>query len=340
MNSMLPGLSPVKARYWTCRLSLWSEVPHRKGFVMERARFGKARISVFGSARGAATYLVELSIVAASYIALAESALLLPAINPAATPLWPPTGFALALVLLRGYRIWPAILVGSLSPYLMAGQSLLVSGSVGISTLLAAFAGTWLINRWSNGHQTFGTPSNIAKFAIISFAPTTIISSTIALAGFILANKLSFFDSVVTWLTWWLADAAGTLVIAPVVVLWAMMPLRRISKWNLLQSVAVSIFVSVIGLVAYSPLIGSNLISDDLNVLMPHRSLLGFLVLLPLMWASLRGNQRDVATAALIFFGIAVWGFSVGSEPFQKTDSSGALLSLLVLSISVSVLPL
>src|ERR1700676_2091628 len=308
--------------------------------MMERARFGKAKISVFGSARSAATYLVELSIVVASYIGLAESALLLPAINPAATPLWPPTGFALALVLLRGYRIWPAILVGSLSPYLMAGRSLLELGSVGISTLLAAFAGTWLISRWSNGHQTFGTPSSIAKFAIISFAPTTIISSTIALAGFILANKLSFSDSVVTWLTWWLADAAGTLVIASVVVLWAMMPLRRFSKWNLLESVAVSILVSVIGIVAYSPLISSNLISNNLAVLLPYRSLLGFLVLLPLMWAGLRGNQRNVATAALIFFGIAVWGFSVGSDPFPKTDLNGALLSLLVLSISVSVPPL
>src|ERR1700730_3155075 len=304
---------------------------------MERAR---AKISAFGSARSVATYVAELSIVAASYIGLAESALLLPAINPAATQLWPPTGFALALVLLRGYRIWPAILVGSLSPYLMAGRSLLELGSVGISTLLAAFAGTWLISRWSNGHQTFGTPSNIAKFAIISFAPTTIISSTIALAGFILANTLSFSDSVVTWLTWWLADLAGSLVIAPVVVLWAMMPLRSFSKWNLLESVAISILVSVIGIVAYSPLIGSNLISNDLDVLLPYRSLLGFLVLLPLMWAGLRGNQRNVATAALIFLGIAVWGFSVGSDPFPKTDLNGALLSLLVLSISVSVPPL
>jgi len=307
---------------------------------MERARFAKAEISAFGSARSAATYLVELSIAAASYVGLAESALLLPAINPAATPLWPPTGFALALVLLRGYRIWPAILVGSLSPYLMAGRSLLELGSVAIGTLLAAFAGTWLISRWSNGHQTFDTPSGIAKFAIISFAPTTMISSTIALAGFILANQPGFSDSVVTWLTWWLADAAGTLVIAPVVVLWAMMPLRGFSRWNLLELVAVSILVSVIGIVAYSPLVGSSLIGNDLNVLLPYRSLLGFVVLLPLMWAGLRGNQRNVATAALIFFGIAVWGFSVGSDPFPKTDLNGALLSLFVLSISVSVPPL
>src|SRR6202140_4702804 len=127
---------------------------------MERARFGKAEISAFGSARSAATYLVEFSIVPASYVALAESALLLPAINPAATPLWPPTGFALALVLLRGYRIWRAILGASLSPYLMAGRALLGLGPVGIGALLAAFAGTWLISRWSNGRQTFGAPAS------------------------------------------------------------------------------------------------------------------------------------------------------------------------------------
>ena len=307
---------------------------------MERARFGKAKLSAFGGARSTAAYLVELSIVAASYIGLAGSALLLPAVNPAETPLWPPTGYALALVLLRGYRIWPAILIGAFSPYFIDGRSLLELGSVGIGTLLAAFAGAWLIGRCSNGYQTFGTPSNIAKFAIIAFVPIAIIGSTIALAGFVLANTPSFPDSVVSWLTWWLADAAGTLIIAPVVVLWAIMPLRGFSKWNLLESVAVSILASVIGLVAYSPLIGTNLISNDFNVPLPYRSLLGFLIFLPLMWAGLRGNQRSVATAALIFLGIAVWGFSAGSDPFTKTDPNGALLSLLVLSISVSVPPL
>src|SRR6516165_8990787 len=197
--------------------------------VMERAKFGEGHISAFGNARSAATYLVELLIIAAIYGGLAESARFLPAINPTATPLWPPTGLALALVLLRGYRIWPAILVGAVGPYLTADRPLLECGAVGIGALLAAFAGTWLISRWSNGRRTFDTPSSIAKFAIISFAPTTMISSTIVLAEFILANEPHFSDSIVTWLTWWLADAAGALVIAPVVVLWAMTPLRSSS---------------------------------------------------------------------------------------------------------------
>ena len=127
---------------------------------MERAGFGT--FSASRSASSAATYFLELSLIATSYIGLAESARLLPAMNPAATPWWPPIGFALALVLLGGYRIWPAILVGSVF-YIKAGRSLPEFGSVGIGTLLAAFAGAWLIGRWSNGRQTFDTPSGVAK---------------------------------------------------------------------------------------------------------------------------------------------------------------------------------
>src|SRR5262249_55321260 len=137
-----------------------------------------------------------------------------------------------------------------------------------------------------------------------------------------------------------LADAAGILVVTPVIVLRAMMPLRSSSRWDVLESIAVSALAGIIGIVAYSPLIGSDLISNDLNVMLPHRSLLGFLAVLPLTWAGLRGNRCGVATAALIFAGMAVWGFSAGNDPFPKADPGGALLSLLVLLISVSVPPL
>ncbi|GAB6997147.1 hypothetical protein JCM18382A_19150 [Bradyrhizobium sp. 17-4] len=294
----------------------------------------------FGDARSIATYAVEILIIAAIYGGLAEAARLVPAINPTATPLWPPTGLALALVLLRGYRIWPAILMGAVSPYFMADRSLLELGTAGTGSLLAACAGTWLIDRWSNGRQTFATPVGVAKFAIICFAPTTIVSSAIASAGSALANESSLSDSVGAGVTWWLADAAGALVIAPLIVLWATMPFRIPSKWKLLESIAVPALAGIVGIVAYSPLIGSDLISPDLDVLLPHRSLLGFLALLPLIWAGLRGDRRTVSTAAFIFVGMAVWGFSVGNEPFPKTDPNGALLSLLVLSISASAAPL
>src|SRR6187431_3628832 len=48
---------------------------------------------------------VELILVGFAYLALAYLGLRLASINPSVTPVWPPTGFAIAAILLRGNRI-------------------------------------------------------------------------------------------------------------------------------------------------------------------------------------------------------------------------------------------
>jgi len=197
--------------------------------------------------------------------------------------------------------------------------------------LFAALAGAWLIDRWSNGRKTFETPIDVTRFAIVSFAPTAIISSTVAIGAAVLADDISYANSI-SWTIWWLADAAGCLIIAPVIVLWAMTPLRPFSKRHLMEAVAIFILAAAIGFIAFGPQSGSLLLND----LQPYRSLLGFLVLLPLMWAGLRGNQRNATTAAFIFCGMAVLGFAIGNNPFPKTDLDGSLLTLLALLISAS----
>jgi PAS domain S-box-containing protein len=315
---------------------------------MKKAGAVEAEIAARRGVLSAATYSLELAIVAASCFGFAVTGLWVPSINPAATPLWPPTGFALALLLVRGYRIWPAILVGSFAFQLMAARSPLGSASIAIGTLLAALAGAWVVDRWSNGRKTFATPAGVAKFALISFVPTAMVSSSIALGGFALESDGGFADSVVlwsTWSTWCLADAAGTLIIAPVVVLWATTapspsPTSPSPKWSKLETVAVFILSTAIGVVAYSPLIGSDLMNSNFNSLFPYRSLLGFLILVPLMWSGLRGNRRNVATTAIIFCGMAVWGFSEAGGPFPKAHLNEALLFLLALSMSTTVPPL
>ena len=321
------------------------EVRSARLSAMTTVGTGEARFPGLRAVLSAAIYVLELAIIAACYAGLAQSALLLPAINPAATPLWPPTGVALAVVLLRGYRVWPAIVIGSFSAHAISSgaltpTALVESGAIGLGTAAAAFAGAWLINRWSYGYKTFTAGLGIAKFAAICFAPTAIISSATAMAGLVLASNLSLEDSTgtwsfTTWVTWWLADAAGTVIIAPAIVLWAITPLRPVSKASVLRTAAIFIAAAAIGAAAYGPPLGG-----DLDGLLPYRGMLGFLILLPLLWAGLRGNQRDAATAALIFCGIAAWGFSTGGSPFPTADLNGSLLLLLLLAVSTAVVPL
>src|SRR5215203_5150805 len=94
--------------------------------------------------RGAAVFSLEFAIIAAGYLGLAQAWLLVPSINPSATPLWPPTGLALALMLVRGYRIWPAILVGAFSFQFLVGRAIPESASIATGTMLAALAGSWV----------------------------------------------------------------------------------------------------------------------------------------------------------------------------------------------------
>jgi PAS domain S-box-containing protein len=307
---------------------------------MERAGTGEARVPALRSVLNAAVYGLELAIIAAAYFGLAESAQLLPAVDPTATPLWPPTGFALALVLLRGYRIWPAILLAAFAAQALMTGAFLDSSAIAIGTLLAALAGAWLLIRWSNGRKTFATPAGVVKFALVCFAPTAAIGATIAVGAFILAHRIGVADAVVTWATWWLADAAASLIVAPIVVLWAMTPLRPSSKWAPLETAAIFSLAAAVGLAAYSPLLDAVHTGGELSGLMAYRGLLGFLILLPLMWAGLRGSQRDAATAALIFCGLAVWGFATDSGAFAKTDLNGSLLLLLMLTLGAAVAPL
>src|SRR5215475_10451439 len=76
-------------------------------------------------------YLVEFSGVAIIYLALAKLSLALASVHPSATPIWPPTGYALAAVLLLGYRISPAIFLGALV------ANVTTAGSVGTSLAIA-----------------------------------------------------------------------------------------------------------------------------------------------------------------------------------------------------------
>jgi PAS domain S-box-containing protein len=276
-------------------------------------------------------YILELFAIAGAYFGLAVSGLLIPWINPTATPLWPPTGVALALMLIRGYRIWPAIFVGGFFSTAVGGGALSEAACVALGTPVAAMAGAWLIDRWSHGRETFATPLGVTKFALIAFVPTAMISAILATVGLVLANDVGLASPVATWTARWLADAAGTLLIAPVIVLWATKPSRASSRWSLLETAAVVIVTAAIGIAAFGPQVGSALMDSDFYALLPYRSLLAFLVVLPLSWASLRGNPRDAAAAAPVFCAIAAWGFAASFD----FNGSSVLLFALVLATAL-----
>ena len=272
-------------------------------------------------------YVGELVVVGIVYVAFAKLSLLLASINPSATPIWPPTGLALAAVLLRGYRISPAIFVGALLVNATTAGSLPTSLGIATGNTLESLVGAYIIDRWAGGLNTFNTPSGVAKFALTCLIPSTMISATLGVGSLNLGGYARWSDFNAIWMTWWMGDLAGALVIAPAIILWATRIGTPIERNEAIQSCLVYAAAIVIGLIAFSPLFEQ----------IPTRASLSFLAILPMMWAAFRHNQRDTATTALILSCFAVWGTIANGGPFARNNLNDSFLLLLAFMISVSV---
>jgi integral membrane sensor domain MASE1 len=106
---------------------------------------------------------VAILVFAAVYFGAAEFGLSMAFVNASASAVWPPTGIALAVLLLWGYRLWPGIFLGAFLANLFtpappeATMAMVVGKTLGIATgnTLEAIVGAWLVNHFANGRNAF-----------------------------------------------------------------------------------------------------------------------------------------------------------------------------------------
>ena len=274
--------------------------------------------------------VVALILVGFAYFALADLGLRLASINPSVTPIWPPTGLAIAATLLWGNRIAPAIFIGAFLVNQLTAGWVFTSLAIASGNTLEAVVAAYLVRLWGEGEQVFDTPNGVIKFALISLAATA-VSATIGVSSLTLAGHAEMSSFISVWLTWWLGDLAGALVVTPVVVLWAKsepasLTPPQITGTGLTYLAAVAVGVIVFG----CPVMHRVPVPDAL----------GFLVLLPLLWASLRQGPRDTATVALIISAFAVGCTLLQCGPFAKPSPNNSFILLLAFTISTSILSL
>src|SRR5262245_44406152 len=99
-----------------------------------------------------------------AYFILGKFGLSLAFFHKSASPVWPPTGFALAALLLWGNRLWPGILLGAFFVNATTQGSLATSFAAGVGNTLEALLGAWLVNRFADGTRAFERTANVFKF--------------------------------------------------------------------------------------------------------------------------------------------------------------------------------
>jgi PAS domain S-box-containing protein len=263
-------------------------------------------------ARVLQTDLLWMGLFTALYYAAGRLGLSLAFVNASASAVWPPTGIALAALLLLGRRAWPIVAIGAFLVNFTTSGSVAASVVIAAGNTLEALVGTRLIQRFAGGVAFLDRTPDILRFALVVMCATA-IAATVGVATLTTAGLAAVDDAVSIWLTWWLGDAVGAVVVTPLLLLWKP-PIdfggcaRRAFE---LLALAVSVIVVSWGLFGSAP-----------SAVYP----LWFFLIPVLLWSAFRFGARETATASALVATIATEGTLRSFGPFARGNPNESLL--------------
>src|SRR5258708_34759409 len=179
----------------------------------------------------------RILLVAVIYLIAGKLGLRLAFVNPSATAVWAPTGIALAALLILDYQVWPGVFLGAFLVNITTAGSIATSVGIAVGNTLEALVGCYLVNRFAHGDKAFSRAQDIFRFAALAGLVSTSVSATLGVVSISLGGLARWSEFGAIWSTWWLGDAGGALVVAPLLVLWLRDPHLRWSKAQLAAAV-------------------------------------------------------------------------------------------------------
>jgi integral membrane sensor domain MASE1 len=168
---------------------------------------------------------IEFAAVGGAYIGAAKFGLHLSVANGVITPVWPPAGIAISALVLRGPRLWPAIAVGALVSNATSGVSIGVATAISAGNTLEALAGWYLLSR-VNFRPALDRARDVLALAILAGFVATAVAATNGVTTLRIAGSAAATPYGSAWALWWLGDAMGILLLAPLLLVWATRPWR------------------------------------------------------------------------------------------------------------------
>jgi diguanylate cyclase (GGDEF)-like protein len=273
----------------------------------------------------AADRWARIAILAAGYTLTGIVGLSL-AIPPGyATAVWPPSGIAIAALLMWGPRVWPGIVIGSVLVNLAVAMttagidftalSVLIASSIALGSTVQALALTSAVQRWVGVAQIFESgPATLAFTGLV--AVTCLIASSWGVATLNVAGVVRPEQFLASWQTWWLGDAIGMLVFAPIFLTWRQSLQIGRKRWRLAEvSASFGLLALSTAVVFLAPTQGAA-------------SPLTFLPLPCLVWIAFRFRPIGVAIGICLLSVIAIAATANGVGPFGGERSTGSLLAL------------
>jgi len=264
--------------------------------------------------RQVATY-VALTVL---YYVAGRLGLRLAFIHASVTPVWPPTGIALAAFLILGNRVWPAVYAGAFLVSITTGSGFIPSLFIATGNTWEGLIGAYLVQRFANGRQAFDHPRDVLRYMLLAALGSTLISATFGVTSLALAGAAKWADYGTLWGTWWLGDAGGDFVVAPLILLWTTNYGIRWDARRILEAAALTLSCVLAAEVVFGRLFPTSSVDYPLS----------FLPMPVFIWAALRFDRRGAAVSVALVYAIAIMGTMQGFGPFARFSRNQSLLFL------------
>ena len=260
---------------------------------------------------------VRVLLLAAAYFAAAKLSLLL-AIPPGyATAVWPPSGIALAAILLLGVEAWPGIWLGAaLGNLTVAGSPLLALLIATGNTLEALVASHW-IRRSLKDPVRFSSAEDVARF-VACCAGSAVLAATVGVASLASTAAIPWSDFLLNAWTWWQGDTSGMIIVTPLVLSWVA---EAGARWPVRKAIEAAVGAAL--------LVGAMLFIFGGATSRGEGLPLAFLAFPFIIWVAVRFGPREVTTASAIVCAIAIWHTLHGRGAFALGSTNVSLLFLL-----------
>jgi signal transduction histidine kinase len=269
--------------------------------------------------------LAQMVLLFIAYFLTARVGLNLNAVNHFATLIWPPSGIALAVLFLYGYDLWPAVALAAFFVNLTIGAPPPVAIGIALGNTLQPLVGAYFLREYMGYSPMFSRLQDSFSFIVTAFV-STIVAASVGSVSLYLGGMLTSTTFAPTWVTWWVGDSLGILIVGAFVVRWLHRPSFYKTKAEVVEGLLLfSSLIVISGLIFLTPL--SSLANVPLV----------YVLFIPLIWAALRTGPRGMTLALLLTSGVAIASlyFNGSSTPTIGGANELFLLQIFIGTIAV-----
>jgi signal transduction histidine kinase/integral membrane sensor domain MASE1 len=263
----------------------------------------------------AASRLLEIGVmVAIAYVIAAQLGFRFAFVAEQVTTVWAPTGIGLAALLLWGVAAWPAIWIGAFFANAGSSAPLWSAATVATGNTLEAVAGAWMLTHLVAFDPKLRRLRDVVALILAGAGLSTLVSATVGVSTLCVAGVQPWdrFDQL--WRAWWLGDAVGALIVAPVILTAARHD--RLSRRGWIEGAALVIGAVIVTRIVFgfSPSIAHHPLE---YVIFPF-----------VVAAALRAGPPATSVVILGASAVTIWQTVRGAGPFAGPELHGSLIQL------------